>query len=200
MVPAVTEAGVTFTDSRAKILFQKTLPRSSLLRGLEQLHRQPGSPGRSAGILAWGGPVSLQKVAPGRANEMLVYPRTGLAAAIHSRRGSGISRQQDRLHRPGGLAKVLDLFAPHVRPAPRPLDGGHEQGPGTPWGGGPSTLAGYADSSSHGALVAFRDPRSRAMTARCASAAPGYQVAAVAGTGSTAFTKVGKGSPFSGQN
>ena len=62
---------------------------------------------RSAGNL--GGAVSLEKSLK-VANEMLAA--NGLADAIHLEEGSGISRDNHFTAR--GLAKVLELFAPHA--------------------------------------------------------------------------------------
>jgi D-alanyl-D-alanine carboxypeptidase/D-alanyl-D-alanine-endopeptidase (penicillin-binding protein 4) len=88
-----------------------------------------------------GGPVSLEKSLQ-VANEMLAAH--GLAAAIHLEEGSGISRNNRFTAR--GLAKVLDLFAPHAD-----LLHGHDGGMNkTGTLEGVRTLAGYADSSSHG--------------------------------------------------
>ena len=56
-----------------------------------------------------GGPVSLQKSLK-VANEMLASH--GLATAIHLEEGSSISR--DNRFTARGLAKVLELFAPHA--------------------------------------------------------------------------------------
>ena len=56
-----------------------------------------------------GGPVSLEKSLQ-VANEMLAAH--GLATAIHLEEGSGISR--DNRFTARGLAKVLELFAPHA--------------------------------------------------------------------------------------
>jgi D-alanyl-D-alanine carboxypeptidase/D-alanyl-D-alanine-endopeptidase (penicillin-binding protein 4) len=81
-----------------------------------------------------GGPVSLQKSLQ-VANALLAAH--GLAADIHLEEGSGISR---------GLAKVLELFAPHAGLL-RGHDGGMNKS-GTMEG--IRTLAGYADTSSHG--------------------------------------------------
>ena len=88
-----------------------------------------------------GGPVSLEKSLK-VANEMLAA--RGLATAIHLEEGSGISR--DNRFTARGLAKVLELFAPHAN-----LLHGHDGGrnkSGTM--DGIRTLAGYADTSSHG--------------------------------------------------
>ena len=88
-----------------------------------------------------GGPVSLQKSLR-VANEMLAAH--GLAAAIHLEEGSGISRSNRFTAR--GLAKVLELFAPHAS-----LLHGHDGGMNkTGTLDGVSTLAGYADTASHG--------------------------------------------------
>jgi D-alanyl-D-alanine carboxypeptidase/D-alanyl-D-alanine-endopeptidase (penicillin-binding protein 4) len=88
-----------------------------------------------------GGPVSLEKSLQ-VAREMLAVH--GLADAIHLEEGSGISRGNRFTAR--GLAKVLDLFAPHAG-----LLRGHDGGAnktGTLLG--VSTLAGYASTSRHG--------------------------------------------------
>ena len=88
-----------------------------------------------------GGPVSLQKSLR-VANEMLAAH--GLAAAIHLEEGSGISRSNRFTAR--GLAKVLELFAPNAN-----LLHGHGGGMNkTGTLDGVSTLAGYADTASHG--------------------------------------------------
>lgn len=87
------------------------------------------------------GPVSLDKSLH-VANEMLAAH--GLAADIHLEEGSGISR--DNRFSARGLAKVLELFAPYAD-----LLHGHDGGPNkTGTMEGVSTLAGYADTSSHG--------------------------------------------------
>jgi serine-type D-Ala-D-Ala carboxypeptidase/endopeptidase (penicillin-binding protein 4) len=88
-----------------------------------------------------GGPVSLEKSLQ-VANEMLAA--RGLAAAIHLEEGSGISRDNHFTAR--GLAKVLELFAPHADLL-RGRDGGMNK---TGSLEGVRTLAGYADTSSHG--------------------------------------------------
>ncbi len=88
-----------------------------------------------------GGPVSLEKSLQ-VANE--TFAAHGLAGAFHLEEGSGISRD-DRLTA-RGLAKVLDLFAPHAD-----LLHGHDGGLNkTGTMDGVRTLAGYADTSSHG--------------------------------------------------
>jgi len=88
-----------------------------------------------------GGPVSLEKSLQ-VANEMLAAH--GLAAAIHLEEGSGISRNNHFTAR--GLAKVLELFAPHADLL-RGHDGGMNK---TGSMEGVRTLAGYADTSGHG--------------------------------------------------
>jgi serine-type D-Ala-D-Ala carboxypeptidase/endopeptidase (penicillin-binding protein 4) len=88
-----------------------------------------------------GGPVSLEKSLQ-VANQMLAAH--GLAAAIHLEEGSGISRNDHFTAR--GLAKVLELFAPHADLL-RGHDGGMNK---TGTMEGVRTLAGYADTSSHG--------------------------------------------------
>jgi D-alanyl-D-alanine carboxypeptidase/D-alanyl-D-alanine-endopeptidase (penicillin-binding protein 4) len=88
-----------------------------------------------------GGPVSLEKSLQ-VANEMLAAH--GLAAAIHLEEGSGISRDNHFTAR--GLAKVLELFEPHADLL-RGRDGGMNKTGGME---GVRTLAGYADTSSHG--------------------------------------------------
>jgi len=88
-----------------------------------------------------GGPVSLEKSLR-VANEMLAAH--GLAAVIHLEEGSGISR--DNRFTARGLAKVLELFAPHAD-----LLHGHDGGlDKTGTMDGVRTLAGYAETSSHG--------------------------------------------------
>src|SRR5262245_26866935 len=86
-----------------------------------------------------GGPVSLKKSLQ-VANEMLAAH--GLAAAIHLEEGSGISRNNRFTAR--GLAKVLELFAPHAGLL-RGHDGGMNK---TGTLAGVRTLAGYADTAS----------------------------------------------------
>jgi D-alanyl-D-alanine carboxypeptidase/D-alanyl-D-alanine-endopeptidase (penicillin-binding protein 4) len=88
-----------------------------------------------------GGPVSLEKSLR-VANEILAAH--GLADAIHLEEGSGISR--DNRFTARGLAKVLELFAPHADLL-RGRDGGMNK---TGTLEGVSTLAGYANTSSHG--------------------------------------------------
>jgi serine-type D-Ala-D-Ala carboxypeptidase/endopeptidase (penicillin-binding protein 4) len=92
-----------------------------------------------------GGPVSLEKSLQ-LANEMLAVH--GIAPAIHLEEGSGISRNNHFTAR--GLAKVLELFAPHADLLRSP-DGGMTK---TGTMEGIRTLAGYADTSSHG-MVRF---------------------------------------------
>ena len=88
-----------------------------------------------------GGPVSLEKSLK-VANEMLAAQ--GLASAIHIEEGSGISRNNHFTAR--GLAKILELFAPHADLL-RGQDGGMSK---TGTMDGIRTLAGYTDTSSHG--------------------------------------------------
>src|SRR5215813_173702 len=88
-----------------------------------------------------GGPVSLEKSLK-VANEMLAAQ--GLTSAIHLEEGSGISR--DNRFTARGLAKVLELFAPHADLL-RGRDGGMNK---TGSLEGVRTLAGYADTSGHG--------------------------------------------------
>ena len=88
-----------------------------------------------------GGPVGLQKSLQ-VANALLAAH--GLTADIHLEEGSGISRNNHFTAR--GLAKVLELFAPHADLL-RGHDGGMNKS-GTMEG--IRTLAGYADTSSHG--------------------------------------------------
>ena len=88
-----------------------------------------------------GGPVSLEKSLE-VANAMLA--EHGLAQAVHIEEGSGISR--DNRFTARGLAKVLELFAPHADLL-RGHDGGLNK---TGTMEGIRTLAGYADTSSHG--------------------------------------------------
>jgi serine-type D-Ala-D-Ala carboxypeptidase/endopeptidase (penicillin-binding protein 4) len=88
-----------------------------------------------------GGSVSLEKSLQ-VANEMLAAH--GLAAAIHLEEGSGISRDNHFTAR--GLAKVLELFEPHAGLL-RGRDGGMNKTGGME---GVRTLAGYADTLSHG--------------------------------------------------
>ncbi|MGB6923580.1 MAG: D-alanyl-D-alanine carboxypeptidase [Methyloceanibacter sp.] len=88
-----------------------------------------------------GGSVSLEKslkVANG------ILAANGLAEDIHLEEGSGISRGTRFTAR--GLAKVLTLFAPHAD-----LLHGHDGGANkTGTFSGVRTLAGYADTKSHG--------------------------------------------------
>jgi D-alanyl-D-alanine carboxypeptidase/D-alanyl-D-alanine-endopeptidase (penicillin-binding protein 4) len=88
-----------------------------------------------------GGPVSLEKSLE-VANAMLAAQ--GLAGDIHLEEGSGISRLNRFTAR--GLAKVLALFEPHADLL-RGHDGGLNK---TGTMEGVRTLAGYADTSSHG--------------------------------------------------
>jgi serine-type D-Ala-D-Ala carboxypeptidase/endopeptidase (penicillin-binding protein 4) len=93
------------------------------------------------GAHRFGGPVSLEKSLQ-VANELLAAH--GLVAAIHLEEGSGISRDNRLTAR--GLAEVLELFAPHAD-----LLHGHDGGMNkTGTMEGIRTLAGYADTSTHG--------------------------------------------------
>jgi D-alanyl-D-alanine carboxypeptidase/D-alanyl-D-alanine-endopeptidase (penicillin-binding protein 4) len=88
-----------------------------------------------------GSPVSLEKSLQ-VAHEFLAAH--GLADAIHLEEGSGISRGNRFTAR--GLAKVLDLFAPHAN-----LLRGHDGGANkTGTLDGVRTLAGYANTSTNG--------------------------------------------------
>jgi serine-type D-Ala-D-Ala carboxypeptidase/endopeptidase (penicillin-binding protein 4) len=88
-----------------------------------------------------GGAVSLEKSLQ-VANEMLAA--NGLADAIHLEEGSGISRDNHFTAR--SLAHVLELFATHAN-----LLHGHDGGMNkTGSMSGVHTLAGYADTKSHG--------------------------------------------------
>ena len=88
-----------------------------------------------------GGSVSLEKSLK-VANTMLAA--NGLANDIHLEEGSGISR--NNRFTASGLAKVLELFAPHAE-----LLHGHDGGLNkTGTFSGVRTLAGYADTKSHG--------------------------------------------------
>lgn len=88
-----------------------------------------------------GPPASLEK-SLAVANEMLAA--NGLAGDIHLEEGSGISR--DNRFTARGLARVLALFAPHAD-LMRGHDGGLNK---TGTMSGVRTLAGFADTSSHG--------------------------------------------------
>jgi len=93
------------------------------------------------GAHRFGGPVSLEKSLK-VANEMLAA--NGIADAIHLEEGSGISRNNRFTAR--GLAKVLELFAPHANLL-RGHDGGMNK---TGTMDGVRTLAGYADTKNNG--------------------------------------------------
>lgn len=93
------------------------------------------------GAQRFGGPASLEKSLK-VANEKLAAH--GLAGVIHLEEGSGISR--DNRFTARGLAKVLELFAPHAE-LMRGRDGGMNK---TGTLDGVRTLAGYADTARHG--------------------------------------------------
>jgi D-alanyl-D-alanine carboxypeptidase/D-alanyl-D-alanine-endopeptidase (penicillin-binding protein 4) len=88
-----------------------------------------------------GGPVSLEKSLRVTSDMLAAH---GLAGAIRLQEGSGISRNNRFTAR--GLAKVLELFAPHADLL-RGHDGGMNK---TGTMEGVRTLAGYADTPSHG--------------------------------------------------
>ncbi len=120
-----------------------------------------------------GGPVSLEKSLQ-VAREMLAAH--GLAEAIHLEEGSGISRGNRFTAR--GLAKVLDLFAPHAD-----LLRGHDGGANkTGTLDGVRTLAGYANTSSARA-GALRDLAAEQQRRDALPAAPSHPVRAIAGAG-----------------
>ena len=88
-----------------------------------------------------GGPVSLEKSLQVAREMLAAY---GLAETIHLEEGSGISRNNHFTAR--GLAKVLELFEPHAA-----LLRGHDGGMNNTGSlEGVRTLAGFADTSSHG--------------------------------------------------
>jgi D-alanyl-D-alanine carboxypeptidase/D-alanyl-D-alanine-endopeptidase (penicillin-binding protein 4) len=93
----------------------------------------------------FGGPVSLEKSLK-VANEMLAAH--DLASAIYLEEGSGISRNNRFTAR--GLVKVLSLFAPNAGLLKKEKGASYKTGTLD----GVRTLAGYADTSSHG-LVRF---------------------------------------------
>jgi serine-type D-Ala-D-Ala carboxypeptidase/endopeptidase (penicillin-binding protein 4) len=88
-----------------------------------------------------GGPVSLEKSLK-VASEMLAAH--DLAKAIHLEEGSGISRGDRFTAR--GLARVLDLFAPHADLLKNGKGASYKTGTLD----GVRTLAGYANTSKHG--------------------------------------------------
>ena len=93
------------------------------------------------GAKSLGGPVSLEKsVAVARK----ILAANGLADAIKLEEGSGLSRGNRFTAR--GLAKVLNLFAPHMAL----LKGGKDDSYKTGTLEGVRTLAGYANTSAHG--------------------------------------------------
>jgi D-alanyl-D-alanine carboxypeptidase/D-alanyl-D-alanine-endopeptidase (penicillin-binding protein 4) len=90
-----------------------------------------------------GGPVSLEKSLK-VANEILAAHE--LASAIRLEEGSGVSRGNRFTAR--GLAKVLDLFAPHSALLAGRKDSSYKTGTMV----GMRTLAGYTSSSEHGRM------------------------------------------------
>lgn len=88
-----------------------------------------------------GGPVSLEKSLQ-VANELLA--KHGLAQSIHLEEGSGISRGNHFTAR--GLVRLLQLFQPHEK-LMRSGEGARFK---TGTFSGVRTLAGYADTSTHG--------------------------------------------------
>jgi D-alanyl-D-alanine carboxypeptidase/D-alanyl-D-alanine-endopeptidase (penicillin-binding protein 4) len=88
-----------------------------------------------------GGPVSLKKSLK-VTNEILAAH--GLAGAVHLEEGSGISRNDRFTAR--GLAKVLNLFAPHADLLRRGRGALYKTGTLN----GVRTLAGYTNTSKHG--------------------------------------------------
>jgi D-alanyl-D-alanine carboxypeptidase/D-alanyl-D-alanine-endopeptidase (penicillin-binding protein 4) len=90
-----------------------------------------------------GGPVSLEKSLK-VANEILAAHE--LASAIRLEEGSGVSRGNRFTAR--GLAKVLNLFAPHSALLAGRKDSSYKTGTMV----GMRTLAGYTSSSEHGRM------------------------------------------------
>ncbi len=134
-VPDGTEAGLRSPT----VAYPFADPRRAAPR-LEQLHRQPGLPGDRRDT-AWAGQSASRSRSRSRTR---CSPRTASPTAIHLEEGSGISRNNHFTAR--GLAKVLELFAPHADLL-RGHDGGMNK---TGTMEGVRTLAGYADTSSHG--------------------------------------------------
>jgi D-alanyl-D-alanine carboxypeptidase/D-alanyl-D-alanine-endopeptidase (penicillin-binding protein 4) len=93
------------------------------------------------GAKSFGAPVSLKK-SLAVANKILAA--NGLSDAIHLEEGSGLSRGNHFTAR--GLAKVLDLFAPNKGLLKGDKDSSYKTGTLE----GVRTLAGYANTSSHG--------------------------------------------------
>jgi serine-type D-Ala-D-Ala carboxypeptidase/endopeptidase (penicillin-binding protein 4) len=136
-------AGAVPEDLRPVYVHQQSRPLSKIL---VELLRDSNNYTANQVFLEIGGhrlgaPVSLEKSLK-VANEMLAAQ--GLSADLHLEEGSGISRDNHFTAR--GLAKVLELFAPHADLL-RGHDGGlNKTGTMT----GVRTLAGYADTSTHG--------------------------------------------------
>ena len=93
------------------------------------------------GAHSLGGPVSLEKSLEVARKSLAAH---GLAGAIQLEEGSGISHGNRFTAR--GLAKVLNLFAPHADL----LDGRKGSSYKTGTLEGVRTLAGYASTSTHG--------------------------------------------------
>ena len=106
---------------------------------VEQLYRQPGLPRDRRRTTRR--PRQPREIASGRQRDAR---RERPRGDIHLEEGSGISRDDRFTAR--GLARVLALFAPHADLL-RGHDGGLNK---TGTMSGVSTLAGYADTSSHG--------------------------------------------------
>ncbi len=126
---------IMFTDSRARS--RRSWSDSSSTRTIIPPTR---SSSRSA-AMSWAGRSVSRSRLRSRTQRLAAQ---GLADAIHLEEGSGISR--DTRFTARGLAKVLELFAPHAD-----LMHGHDGGlnkSGTM--DGIRTLAGYADTSTHG--------------------------------------------------
>jgi len=118
---------------------------SAMLTGayIGKLVREPQGPQLDIQSQGTAPPPRALRPLPSAATKEILAAN-GLAASIHLEEGSGISRKNHLTAR--GLAKVLELFAPHVGLL-RGHDGGMNK---TGTMEGVYTLAGYADTSSHG--------------------------------------------------